>query len=216
MCTRGHRSWTRPRRSGGACHMRGGVAEIKRHCALRGAQRRGSHVALRSGSGVVCMILFLVRGWCWCRMNFPTKKDRCAAATDATAHKRRSFLVVLAASRRSRRTEVSAAASQRSWSWRRYLPLLLGGGVGGLFIPMRKNTTICFTCDFRLPPRSPQEPALGFAPLRGTCTARRFFWAELKENNPNKHTQKSSPQAIGGDLLAVFAAPPPWQRRMQR
>lgn len=26
--------------------MRGGVAEIKRHCALRGAQTRGSHCAL--------------------------------------------------------------------------------------------------------------------------------------------------------------------------
>ena len=38
----GHRSWTRPRRGGGAWqwHMRGGVAEIARLCALRGAQRR--------------------------------------------------------------------------------------------------------------------------------------------------------------------------------
>ena len=30
--------------------MRGGVAEIKRHCALRGAQTRGSHCALLSSS----------------------------------------------------------------------------------------------------------------------------------------------------------------------
>ena len=46
MRSHGHRSWTRPRTGGGACHMRGGGAEIKRLCALRGAQTRGSLRAL--------------------------------------------------------------------------------------------------------------------------------------------------------------------------
>ena len=42
------------------CHMRGGVAEFKRHCALRGAQTRGSLCALPprraggTGSPFVC------------------------------------------------------------------------------------------------------------------------------------------------------------------
>ena len=99
-------------------------------------------------------------------------------------------MVFIAASRRSRRRSLPLRGGHGGG----LCPFVnRGGDVGGLLIPMQKKRHN--SLHMRLPPFFSQVPALGFAPLRGTCTARRSVWGKLKENNPNKHTQKNTSMA---------------------
>ena len=52
---------------------------------------------------------------------------------------------------------------------------------------------------------------LGFAPLRGTCAARRIFRRNHRKKE-EKSRKKPPPLAVGGGHVAVFAAPP-WRSR---
>ena len=129
---------------------------------------------------------------------------RCPA-TDATSHGRRSFLVVIAASRRSRQ---------------RPSPLRRGGHGGSLcsfvvvvtaevfFTPTQKQRKKRFTCGFRL---FTTGTCLGVAPLRGTCAARRNFRRNRRKKTKTSR-KKPPPLAVGGGHVAVFAAPP-WRSR---
>ena len=59
----------------------------------------------------------------------------------------------------------------------------------------------------RLPPFFITGTCLGFAPLRGTCSARRNFRRNRREKNKTSR-KKPPPLAVGGGHMAVFAAPP--------
>ena len=52
---------------------------------------------------------------------------------------------------------------------------------------------------------------LGFAPLRGTCAARRIFRRNHRKKEEERR-KKPPPLAVGGGHVAVFAAPP-WRSR---
>ncbi len=91
-------------------------------------------------------------------------------ANNATSRGRRSFLVVMAASRRSRQRPLPL---RRGGHGGGLCPFVVVGHGGGLFFtPTQKQRKNRFTCDFRL---FIAGTCLGFAPLRGTCAVRRFF-----------------------------------------
>ena len=127
-----------------------------------------------------------------------------AAATNATSHGRRSFLVVMAASWRSR---------QR--------PSPLRGGRGGGLCPFVVVTAEVFytstqkqrkkSLHMRLPPFSSQEPAWGLRLFTALAPPGDFF-GEIIEKKKKKEGKKPPPLAVGGGHVAVFAAPP-WRSR---
>ena len=125
-------------------------------------------------------------------------------ATNATSHDRRSFLVVMAASWRSR---------QR--------PSPLRGGRGGGLCPFVVVTAEVFytstqkqrkkTLHMRLPPFLSQEPAWGLRLFTALAPPGDFF-GEIIEKKKKKAEKKPPPLAVGGGHVAVFAAPP-WRSR---
>ena len=127
-----------------------------------------------------------------------------ATATNATSHGRRSFLVVMAASWRSR---------QR--------PSPLRGGHGGGLCPFVVVTAEVFytstqkqrkkSLHMRLPPFSSQEPAWGLRLITALAPPGDFF-GEIIEKKKKKAEKKPPPLAVGGGHVAVFAAPP-WRSR---
>ena len=111
------------------------------------------------------------------------------------------------------------AASRRS----RQRPSPLRGGHGGGLYPF-----VVVTAEVFFTPTQKQRKiashatsvffvtgtCLGFAPLGGTCAARRTFRRNRrggKQNKPGKATS-TAPLAVGGGHVAVFAAPP-WRSR---
>ena len=135
---------------------------------------------------------------------FKNRSGRHTAATDATSHGRRSFLVVMAASWRSR---------QR--------PSPLRGGRGGGLCPFVVVTAEVFytstqkqrkkSLHMRLPPFSSQEPAWGLRLFAALAPPGDFF-GEIIEKKKKKAEKKPPPLAVGGGHVAVFAAPP-WRSR---
>ena len=74
----------------------------------------------------------------------------------------------------------------------------------------KNNAKNRFTCDFRL--FLIAGACLGFAPLRGTCAARRILRRNRRGENKTSR-KKPPPLAMGGGHVAVFAAPGrgPWR-----
>ena len=115
-------------------------------------------------------------------------------ATNATPHGRRSFLVFMAASPRSRRRSSSSSSPLRGGHGGGFLPLR-GGHVGGLFYINAKTTRNSLY--IRRPPFEIAGTCLGSVPLRSTRAVKRFFWKKSKKkNNPKQPPQKTLPLAV--------------------
>ena len=155
--------------------------------------------------GVLALVwfcVFICLFWSWVQI---PPSAQCASCSDER-NLPRAAVFLGGYGRFAAVTAEAFAASRRSW--RRSLPLR-GGHGGGLFYTDTKTTQknashatsaffITGTC-------------LGFAPLRGTCAARRNFRRNRRKQT-KKSPKKPPPLAVGGGHVAVFAAPP-WRSR---
>ena len=124
------------------------------------------------------------RSLCVCGLkgNFP-RGERNGPATNATSHGRRSFLVVMAASWRSRQRP----SPLRGGHDRGICPFVVVPAEV-FFTPTQKQRKK--TLHMRLPPFFITGTCFGFAPLRGTCAARRDF----RRNRRKRKTERKKPK----------------------